>query len=59
LRIELPAAATWHPGEALKAVKNNRQIPNHGIGFAVLRYLNADSGLPVSEPPIVSTIWGN
>ncbi len=61
VRIELsPAAATWHPGEALKAVKEQlRQIPNHGIGFAVLRYLNADSGLPaLPEPPIVFNYLG-
>src|SRR6185503_20884979 len=32
-----------HPGEALQAVKEQlRQVPNHGIGYGLLRYLNED-----------------
>jgi non-ribosomal peptide synthase protein (TIGR01720 family) len=32
---------TFHPGEALKAIKEQiRQIPNKGIGYGVLRYVS-------------------
>ncbi|MBD1938351.1 non-ribosomal peptide synthetase [Microcoleus sp. FACHB-68] len=32
-----------HPGEALKAVKEQlRGIPNHGIGYGILRYLTGE-----------------
>ena len=35
-----------HPGNALKFVKEQlRQIPNRGIGYGVLRYLNADTSI--------------
>jgi non-ribosomal peptide synthase protein (TIGR01720 family) len=34
------------PGEALKSVKEQlRSIPNRGIGYGVLRYLNADTSI--------------
>jgi non-ribosomal peptide synthase protein (TIGR01720 family) len=39
--LELEAAS--EPGEALKAIKEQlRQIPNRGIGYGVLRYLQPD-----------------
>jgi amino acid adenylation domain-containing protein/non-ribosomal peptide synthase protein (TIGR01720 family) len=42
----------WQPGEALKSIKEQlRQIPQHGIGYGILRYLNTDSGLPGSTEP--------
>jgi amino acid adenylation domain-containing protein/non-ribosomal peptide synthase protein (TIGR01720 family) len=41
----LLAATTEHPGELLNSVKEQlRRIPNHGIGYSLLRYLRADGG---------------
>ncbi|MDJ0838404.1 MAG: amino acid adenylation domain-containing protein [Acidobacteriota bacterium] len=35
-----------NPGAALKAIKEQvRTIPNHGIGFGILRYLNSDASV--------------
>jgi amino acid adenylation domain-containing protein/non-ribosomal peptide synthase protein (TIGR01720 family) len=61
VRLELPPAGSdWHPGEALKSVKEQlRQIPLRGIGYGILRYLNKDSGLSdVSESPMVFNYLG-
>ncbi|HLK57996.1 MAG TPA: amino acid adenylation domain-containing protein, partial [Chthonomonadaceae bacterium] len=42
--LELPEDEDADPGEALKAVKEElRQIPNHGIGYGLLRYLAEDT----------------
>ena len=42
--LELEAAS--EPGEALKAIKEQlRQIPNRGIGYGVLRYLQPDTSV--------------
>jgi hypothetical protein len=39
----LKLANLHHPGEALKSVKEQlRCIPNRGIGYGILRYLNPD-----------------
>jgi non-ribosomal peptide synthase protein (TIGR01720 family) len=40
-------------GQALKAVKERlRGIPNHGVGYGVLRYLRGVEGLAGTEPEI-------
>ncbi|MEH2171889.1 amino acid adenylation domain-containing protein [Nostoc sp.] len=39
----LKLGSLHHPGEALKSVKEQlRRIPNRGIGYGILRYLNPD-----------------
>jgi amino acid adenylation domain-containing protein/non-ribosomal peptide synthase protein (TIGR01720 family) len=44
VRLELKQAA--NPGSALKAIKEQlRRIPNHGIGYGLLRYLRKDAQL--------------
>jgi amino acid adenylation domain-containing protein/non-ribosomal peptide synthase protein (TIGR01720 family) len=44
--VVLKRGPSDHPGECLKTVKEQlRQIPNRGIGFGVLRYLNRDINL--------------
>lgn len=44
VRLELGAAST--PGETLRSVKEQlRGVPNRGIGFGLLRYLNEDAEL--------------
>ena len=44
--VVLKGGPSEHPGECLKAVKEQlRQIPNRGMGFGVLRYLNRDINL--------------
>ena len=44
--VVLKRGPSAHPGESLKAVKEQlRQIPNRGMGFGVLRYLNRDTNL--------------
>ena len=41
--VVLKRGPSTHPGECLKAVKEQlRQVPNRGVGFGVLRYLNRD-----------------
>ncbi len=49
-----------HPGEALKTIKEQlRAIPNHGIGYGILRYLNQDNGLQnYPEPEVVFNYLG-
>ncbi|CAC5343231.1 MULTISPECIES: non-ribosomal peptide synthetase [Planktothrix] len=35
-----------HPGESLKSIKEQlRMIPNHGIGYGILRYLSPDANV--------------
>ncbi|MEH2351124.1 MAG: amino acid adenylation domain-containing protein [Nostoc sp.] len=42
--ICLKLGGLHHPGEALKSVKEQlRRIPNRGIGYSILRYLNMDA----------------
>lgn len=42
--LELNTART--PGDALRTVKDQlRQIPNHGIGYGLLRYLSREPGI--------------
>ena len=44
VRLELGAAST--PGDTLRSVKEQlRGVPNRGIGFGLLRYLNEDAEL--------------
>ncbi|MEH1855163.1 MAG: amino acid adenylation domain-containing protein [Nostoc sp.] len=44
--IVLSVEKTSNPGEALKIVKEQlRRIPNRGIGYGVLYYLNEDPGI--------------
>ncbi|MEH1931935.1 amino acid adenylation domain-containing protein [Nostoc sp.] len=44
--VLLTLEGTSQPGEALKAIKEQlRSIPNHGIGYGILRYLNMDSSI--------------
>src|SRR5262249_33010279 len=41
------------PGEALKAVKEQlRAVPNRGIGYGLLRYLNDAASIPAVQPEI-------
>lgn len=45
--VLLDAGEVFSPGEALKSIKEQlRQIPNRGIGYGILRYLNQDSTTP-------------
>jgi amino acid adenylation domain-containing protein/non-ribosomal peptide synthase protein (TIGR01720 family) len=40
--VQLQVDARAQPGEALRAIKEQlRRVPNHGIGYGVLRYVNA------------------
>ena len=44
--VGLEVAEGAHPGEALKAVKEQlRRVPQRGIGYGVLRYLSEDKAL--------------
>jgi non-ribosomal peptide synthase protein (TIGR01720 family) len=46
LRLELAAQMLTQPGELLKAVKEHvRQVPEHGLGFGLLRYLCQEEAL--------------
>ena len=61
LRLELPASGNrWEPGAALKAIKEQlRQVPQHGIGYGILRYLCPDLDLAAQpEPSIVFNYLG-
>jgi amino acid adenylation domain-containing protein/non-ribosomal peptide synthase protein (TIGR01720 family) len=61
VRLQLPETGQdWQPGEALKSIKEQlRQIPQRGIGYGILRYLRADSGLSARpEPPMVFNYLG-
>jgi non-ribosomal peptide synthase protein (TIGR01720 family) len=55
VRLQLPETGQdWQPGEALKSVKEQlRQIPQRGIGYGILRYLRADSGLSARAEPLM------
>ncbi|ANY86828.1 MULTISPECIES: non-ribosomal peptide synthetase [Pseudomonas putida group] len=45
--VRLSAAPT--PGEAIKAVKEQlRAVPDKGVGYGVLRYLDPDAGAPLA-----------
>ena len=57
LRLELPAPGNrWEPGAALKAIKEQlRQVPQHGIGYGILRYLCPDVDLAALPEP--STVF--
>jgi len=48
-------------GRILKRIKEQlRQLPDNGVGYGVLRYLNAEAGEVLSRLPkrrSVSTIW--
>jgi non-ribosomal peptide synthase protein (TIGR01720 family) len=42
--VRLDLAGVTHPGEALKSIKEQlRRIPNHGIGYGLLRYGSGDA----------------
>jgi len=44
--IQLRCRRVADPGESLKAIKEQlRNLPNHGIGYGLLRYLNADTSV--------------
>jgi amino acid adenylation domain-containing protein/non-ribosomal peptide synthase protein (TIGR01720 family) len=44
--IVLDVRAASEPGTALKTIKEQlRQVPNHGLGYGVLRYLAADPAI--------------
>jgi non-ribosomal peptide synthase protein (TIGR01720 family) len=61
VRLTLPTSPDrWKPGEALKAIKEQlRQVPHHGIGYGILRYLVPESGLlSRPEPSIVFNYLG-
>jgi non-ribosomal peptide synthase protein (TIGR01720 family) len=49
----LDIGAATDPGEALKLVKEElRAVPNHGIGYGLLRYLGGVDALPTPEPEV-------
>ncbi|MBW4592861.1 MAG: amino acid adenylation domain-containing protein [Brasilonema angustatum HA4187-MV1] len=57
--VRLQLEESDHPGEALKLIKEQlRQIPNRGIGYGVLRYLNENvairTKLQALPQPLVS-----
>jgi amino acid adenylation domain-containing protein/non-ribosomal peptide synthase protein (TIGR01720 family) len=58
--VLLDLGKTAHPGEALKTIKEQlRAIPDHGIGYGILRYLNQDNGLQnYPEPEVVFNYLG-
>ena len=58
--LQLSAGTDGQPGEALKSIKEQlRQIPNRGVGYGVLRYLCAGTGLNARpEPPMVFNYLG-
>ncbi|MEO8411185.1 MAG: condensation domain-containing protein, partial [Propionivibrio sp.] len=61
VRLELPEVEKdWQPGEALKSIKEQlRKVPKRGIGYGLLRYLRADSGLAARpEPSMVFNYFG-
>lgn len=61
VRLELKDAANdWQPGAALKSVKEQlRSIPLRGVGYGILRYLDADSELANRpEPAMVFNYFG-
>ena len=61
VRLELPVAGDdWKPGEALISVKEElRRIPQRGIGYGILRYLDPNSGLSGrAESPILFNYLG-
>ena len=44
--IQLKPENSIHPGETLKSIKEQlRQIPQRGIGYGILRYINRDSNI--------------
>ncbi|MGC4098050.1 MAG: amino acid adenylation domain-containing protein [Nitrospira sp.] len=52
--LELPGGES--PGEALKTVKERlRRIPNHGIGYGIIRYLTKN-GLDAAQPRSVARV---
>ncbi|MCV3216659.1 amino acid adenylation domain-containing protein [Plectonema radiosum NIES-515] len=58
--VLLDLGKTTHPGEALKTIKEQlRAIPDGGIGYGILRYLNQDNGLQnYPEPEVVFNYLG-
>jgi len=53
VRLDLPP--TWAVGKALQGVKEQlRRVPNHGIGFGMLRYLAADQRVKTLPTPEIS-----
>lgn len=61
VRLELPSAETHNSfGEALKSIKEQlRRVPQHGIGYGVLRYLTRHALLlGCSEPTMVFNYFG-
>jgi len=61
VRLELKnAAKDWQPGEALKSVKEQlRNIPQRGVGYGILRYLDSGSELANgAEPAMVFNYFG-
>jgi amino acid adenylation domain-containing protein/non-ribosomal peptide synthase protein (TIGR01720 family) len=61
VRLRMPdSGAEWRPGEALKSIKEQlRRVPQRGIGYGILRYLNSESGLDTQpEPPMVFNYMG-
>ena len=61
VRLELnDSGENWQPGEALKSVKEQlRGIPQHGVGYGILRYLSGDGALKSRpEPAMVFNYLG-
>jgi amino acid adenylation domain-containing protein/FkbH-like protein/non-ribosomal peptide synthase protein (TIGR01720 family) len=57
VRLELNDSGNdWRPGEALKSVKEQlRRIPQRGVGYGILRYLN--SGNELSKRPAPGMVF--
>jgi len=61
VRLELnDSGENWQPGEALKSVKEQlRRIPQRGVGYGILRYLNGETALKSRpEPAMVFNYLG-
>ena len=50
--VSLDLSKTAFPGEALKSIKEQlRRIPNHGLGYGLLRYLNTETSEHLKKRP--------
>ncbi|MEK8017413.1 MAG: amino acid adenylation domain-containing protein, partial [Candidatus Parabeggiatoa sp.] len=50
--VSLDLGKTTSPGEALKSIKEQlRRIPNHGLGYGLLRYLNTETSEHLKKRP--------
>jgi amino acid adenylation domain-containing protein/non-ribosomal peptide synthase protein (TIGR01720 family) len=64
LRLDSGNVEAWDPGAALAAIKERlRAIPNHGLGYGLLRYINDDPGIRAQlekapQPEVIFNYFG-